>query len=312
MLSSPAQRSACLAFFMFASGFCSLAYQIVWLREFRLVFGGSTLAASAVLAIFMGALGLGSWVLGHKADQSSRPGRFYAIIEALIGLSVLISPLLLIYGQKLYYTTGGIQELGWVAVGLQMLIAIAVIATPCFLMGGTLPAAIRLVQTDEDEVRRSSALMYGMNIAGAVLGAFIVNFYCLEVLGNTTSLLMAAGLNLLLAAVAYYTVAMHQAPQAPTSNGHEKHGTRLAFIFRRLFQWFHILCHGIALVQIIRSSAWWICLQLRPDPDRGSHWHEHGWIALFPHHQIRQTELRLISHRLRAFCHSNGHSLHLG
>ena len=225
MLSSPAQRSACLAFFMFASGFCSLAYQIVWLREFRLVFGGSTLAASAVLAIFMGALGLGSWVLGHKADQSSRPGRFYAIIEALIGLSVLISPLLLIYGQKLYYTTGGIQELGWVAVGLQMLIAIAVIATPCFLMGGTLPAAIRLVQTDEDEVRRSSALMYGMNIAGAVLGAFIVNFYCLEVLGNTTSLLMAAGLNLLLAAVAYYTVAMHQAPQAPTSNGHEKHGT---------------------------------------------------------------------------------------
>ena len=142
MIISQANRSLLVPIFMFVSGFCSLAYQVVWLREFRLVFGGSTLAASAVLAIFMGALGLGSWVLGHKADQSSRPGRFYAIIEALIGLSVLISPLLLIYGQKLYYTTGGIQELGWAAVGLQMLIAIAVIATPCFLMGGTLPAAV--------------------------------------------------------------------------------------------------------------------------------------------------------------------------
>ncbi len=217
MIISQANRSLLVPIFMFVSGFCSLAYQVVWLREFRLVFGGSTLAASAVLAIFMGALGLGSWVLGHKADQSSRPGRFYAIIEALIGLSVLISPLLLIYGQKLYYTTGGIQELGWVAVGLQMLIAIAVIATPCFLMGGTLPAAIRLVQTDEDEVRRSSALMYGMNIAGAMLGAFIVNFYCLEILGNTKSLVIAAGLNLVLAAVAVCTVAMHQSPQAASA-----------------------------------------------------------------------------------------------
>ena len=228
MIISQANRSLLVPIFMFVSGFCSLAYQVVWLREFRLVFGGSTLAASAVLAIFMGALGLGSWVLGHKADQSSRPGRFYAIIEALIGLSVLISPLLLIYGQKLYYTTGGIQELGWAAVGLQMLIAIAVIATPCFLMGGTLPAAIRLVQTDEDEVRRSSALMYGMNIGGAMLGAFIVNFYCLEILGNTKSLVIAAGINLLLAAAAIATLAMHQSASAtpsPISKHKDEPGT---------------------------------------------------------------------------------------
>ncbi len=214
----------CVALFLFVSGFCSLAYQVVWLREFRLVFGGSTLAASAVLAVFMGALGLGSWILGRKADESGRPGRFYAIIEALIGLSVIISPLLLIFGQKLYYTTGGIQSLGWLAVALQMLITIIVIATPCFLMGGTLPAAIRLIQTDQDEVRSSSALLYGMNIAGATAGAFIVNFYWLEALGNTKSLIIAAGINILLAAAAIITLARHQSTQAPpsTSSPYEK------------------------------------------------------------------------------------------
>jgi len=217
MLSSPAQKSFFVTLFVFISGFCSLAYQVVWLREFRLVFGGSTLAASAVLAVFMGALGLGSWVLGRKADESPRPGRFYAIIEALIGLSVIISPLLLVFGQKLYYTTGGIQSLGWLAVALQMLITIIVIATPCFLMGGTLPAAIRLVQTDQDQARRSSALMYGMNIAGAMTGAFIVNFYWLEALGNTKSLIVAAGINLLLAAAAIATLAMHQSASATPS-----------------------------------------------------------------------------------------------
>ena len=198
---------------MFVSGFCSLAYQVVWLREFRLVFGGSTLAASAVLAVFMGALGLGSWILGHRADYSMRPGRFYAVIESLIGLTVLISPLLLILGNKLYYMTGGIQALGSGAIVLQILIAILVIAVPCFIMGGTLPAAIRLVETNEDEVRQASAVMYGTNIAGAVIGALSVNFYGLELFGNTMCLVMAAGLNLLLAAGVYLIFGKDQSGQ---------------------------------------------------------------------------------------------------
>lgn len=233
MLSSPFRRSLCLALFMFVSGFCSLAYQVVWLREFRLVFGGSTLAASAVLAVFMGALGLGSWVLGRKADESIRPGRFYALVEALIGISVIASPLLLIFGQKLYYTTGGIQSLGWLAVALQILITILVIATPCFLMGGTLPAAIRIIQTDQDKARRSSALLYGMNVAGAMLGAFVVNFYWLEALGNTKSLLIAAGINLALAAVAITTLARHQPTEVATSakpRHGEKSSARLLYL----------------------------------------------------------------------------------
>jgi len=218
------QRYLCVALFLFVSGFCSLAYQVVWLREFRLVFGGSTLAASAVLAVFMGALGMGSWVLGRKADNSPQPGRFYAIIELLIGLTVLISPLLLTFGKKLYYMTGGMQELGWLAIALQMLITIGVIALPCFLMGGTLPAAIRVIQTDEDTVRRASAVMYGVNIAGAVIGALLVNFYGLEVFGNTKCLLMAAGLNIILGVAAYLLIARHQPAQALPFITQKDHG----------------------------------------------------------------------------------------
>ena len=49
---------------IFASGFCALIYQMVWLREFRLFFGASTAASAAVLGIFMGGLGFGSAILG--------------------------------------------------------------------------------------------------------------------------------------------------------------------------------------------------------------------------------------------------------
>ena len=49
--------------FLFCSGACALIYQTVWMRDFRLIFGVSTLATGAVLAIFMGGLGVGSALL---------------------------------------------------------------------------------------------------------------------------------------------------------------------------------------------------------------------------------------------------------
>ena len=51
----------------------ALIYQTAWMREFRLIFGASTAASAAVLAIFVGGLGLGGLVLGPRADRHPRP-----------------------------------------------------------------------------------------------------------------------------------------------------------------------------------------------------------------------------------------------
>ena len=66
-------RSAVVTLLLFGSGLCALAYQACWFRMLRLVFGASTLAHAAVLAIFMGALGLGSAVLGGRAEKHDNP-----------------------------------------------------------------------------------------------------------------------------------------------------------------------------------------------------------------------------------------------
>ena len=50
-------RLWCTAAMLVGSGCCALVYQIGWLREFRLIFGASTAASAAVLAIFVGGLG---------------------------------------------------------------------------------------------------------------------------------------------------------------------------------------------------------------------------------------------------------------
>ena len=59
-----------LALLLLVSGTCAVVYQTAWLRLLRLIFGASTAASAAVLAIFMGGLGLGAWIFGRRADRA--------------------------------------------------------------------------------------------------------------------------------------------------------------------------------------------------------------------------------------------------
>jgi len=50
--------------FFFVSGFCSILYELVWLRLAMAKFGVTTALVSMVLSVFMAGLGLGSWGAG--------------------------------------------------------------------------------------------------------------------------------------------------------------------------------------------------------------------------------------------------------
>jgi spermidine synthase len=194
-LSTPALRRgplAALMLILFVSGFCSLVYQTVWIREFRLVFGGAAPAAAAVLAVFMGGLGFGGKIFGTWVERVGRPCRFYARIEFGITLGAVLSPLLLGYARHLYLQTGGAASLGiGTATMVQLLITALVLGIPCFLMGGSLPAAMKFIQSDADPRRSTTALFYAINVAGAVTGAGLGTFYLLPTFGNHATLLIA-------------------------------------------------------------------------------------------------------------------------
>src|SRR6059058_1655564 len=95
------------AVLLFFSGACALTYQTVWFRQFRLIFGISTFATAAVLAIFMGGLGVGSALLGKRADAHPRPLAFYGNLELLIAASAALSPAVLALVAKIYFASGG-------------------------------------------------------------------------------------------------------------------------------------------------------------------------------------------------------------
>src|ERR1044071_8630818 len=207
---------------LFGSGFWALVYQTAWLRQFRLIFGASTFATAAVLAIFLGGLGLGSALLGRRADRHPQPLRFYGNLELMIAASAALSPVLLWLIAKVYFALGGSVVLGlFGARVVRLILSTLVPAVPTILMGGTLPAAARAVETNADEGRRRLALLYGMNTMGAVAGTLLATFWLLEAVGNRGTLFVAVAINLGVALIAMRAAGGEQraAEETSTSSG---------------------------------------------------------------------------------------------
>lgn len=196
-------RTRSTAALLFGSGLAALVYQTAWERMLRVVFGASTAASSAVLAIFLGGLGLGGHLLGKRAEKDDKPLLLYGNLELLIAASAAVTPFLVDIIGKIYLALGGSDSLGWAGATLVRLVLATVVLGPSVvLMGGTLPAAARAVESDEDPGRRRLAFLYACNTAGAVVGALLGTFLLFELFGTRLALWSAVILNVLVAVVA--------------------------------------------------------------------------------------------------------------
>lgn len=208
---------------IFISGFCSLVYQSVWFREFRLIFGASTLANSAVLAIFMAGLGIGGLVLGHHADKWRRPFHNYAYVEFAIAALAALTPFLLDVIRSFYINLGGSAVLGDVnATLLRLGLATLVIFPSVFVMGGTLPAAARAITTKNDTQRHGLAVLYAVNTLGAVMGVALSTFVLFEANGFRMTLWLAALLNVVIALSARALARNYEIPIEETEQDSEQ------------------------------------------------------------------------------------------
>ena len=202
---------------LFASGLSALVYQVAWLREFRLVFGASTAATAAVLAVFIGGLGAGGLLIGPRADRSPRPLGLYGALELGAALLAALSPFFLWLVRTAYVEFGGSARLGlFGGTALRIALCALVLGGPTLLMGGAMPAAVAAVEVDEDVGRRRLAMLYGLNTLGAVVGCLLADFVLLEALGTRKALWCATALG---ASVALCALAWsRRAPAVHTSD----------------------------------------------------------------------------------------------
>ncbi len=186
----------------FVSGFCSILYEIVWLRLSMAQFGVTSALVSIVLSMFMAGLGLGSWGSGYLLRRCETrlqvPAlRIYALTELLIGISAILVPLELLWGRHLLERVG-VSSSG--AYYLASAVCIGVTLVPwCACMGATIPVAMLAIRNRfPQESQRSFSYLYLANVLGAVLGA-TVPLLLIEIYGFHGTLKIGAALNGLLA-----------------------------------------------------------------------------------------------------------------
>jgi spermidine synthase/MFS family permease len=219
------------------------------MRELRLIFGATTAATAAVLAIFMAGLGIGSALLGKVADRVPNPLRMYGLLEVAIALSAATTPWLISQAGRIYLSLGGQESLGVAgATAARLLLTAAIMAIPTVLMGGTLPAAVRSVTRPTDLHRRALGVLYGSNTLGAVLGSALATFFALEALGTRATLTTGCALGFLAGVAAISlsrslaestdkgTPSVHAAsartltPQSPPDDAHQRSRDRLLYL----------------------------------------------------------------------------------
>lgn len=177
------------------SGCAALIYEVVWFQLLSLVIGSSSISLGVLLGTFMGGMCLGSLLLPRFVSLEHHPFRVYALLElgiSVIGLLVLLAMPLL---GGLYTVWAGTGILGMLLRGTMAAICLL---PPTILMGATLPAISRWVETTTKGIAWLG-FFYGANIVGAVIGSLLAGFYLLRVYDVTVATLTAVGINIAVA-----------------------------------------------------------------------------------------------------------------
>jgi predicted membrane-bound spermidine synthase len=207
-------------FFFFVSGFCSVLYELIWLRLSMAQFGVTTALTSIVLSVFMAGLGLGSWVAGAALRRQSNrfnfsPLRLYALLEFLIGASAFVVPGELIWGHNVL---GHLAARVTVSSGTYYVISGAWLAATiipwCACMGATIPVAMFAIRSDARfQTSRSFSFLYLANVLGAV-GGSVLPLLAIELYGFSGTLHIGVVLNAGIAASALL-LSLASSPETP-------------------------------------------------------------------------------------------------
>src|ERR1043166_9046688 len=131
---------------LFAGSGCSaLIYEIVWYQLLQLVIGSSAISLGVLLATFMGGLCLGSLALHRlRAASNQHPLKVYAKVEFGIAICGVLVLLLMPLLDGVYTAAVGH---GMPAILFRALVAGLCLLPPTFLMGASLPAAARWLES---------------------------------------------------------------------------------------------------------------------------------------------------------------------
>ncbi|CAM3691635.1 fused MFS/spermidine synthase [Ectopseudomonas alcaliphila] len=198
------------------SGFAGLIYQSIWSHYLGLFLGHAAYAQALVLAIFMGGMAAGAALVARAGSRWGNLIRRYAVIEAVIGLLAMLFHWVFVgmLGLSYEFIIPALGNASWVNL-YKWLLAGLLILPQTLLLGMTFPlmsgGIIRRFPGADGHILGS---LYFTNSIGAAIGVLFAAFLILPAMGLQGAMLLAGGLNLLVAALAWTLAGADQS--APT------------------------------------------------------------------------------------------------
>lgn len=189
------------------SGMTGLLYQVIWSRMIVKVIGAAPFAISIVLTVFMGGLGLGSYLAGRYIDQikkSSQLLQLYGLMEIGIGIYAFVLKGMIAASQPLFssiYNHSSEHLLIFNAVIL--LGAFVLFIVPVTLMGATLPILIRFYVANLGHLGARVGRLYAINTIGAAVGSILSGFLLIKLWGVDGTLRFAVVINFLIGGISF-------------------------------------------------------------------------------------------------------------
>jgi spermidine synthase len=192
-------------FCAFVSGFVTISTQVAWTRILSMIIGSSTYAFSIVVALFLTGLSAGAFLIARRGAGGKLRDTVVKV-EVLTALSLILS-LVVVNRTPVILITAGLRlnVSSWTGLlSLQILSVALLVLLPAFLMGMVMPLV--LVWAGSRSPGESVKLVgrsYAVNTVGAITGAFAAGFFLIPRISTRFTIICAAALCVVVAAVAY-------------------------------------------------------------------------------------------------------------
>src|ERR1700733_6774351 len=248
-----ARRRFLLAIFV-VSGFTGLIYESVWSQYLKLLLGHAAYAQTVVLAIFMGGMALGSWLVSRYSAWLRRLLWSYLLVEAVIGV-------LGIFFHRAFVTTTDLSFArvipalppGWVINAYKCALAALLVLPQSVLLGLTFPLISGgIIRQWPDRAGETLSTLYFTNSLGGALGVLVSGFVLIGMVGLPGTTLTAGLLNVALALAVWLVIRRQtEAPPLATPASSSLSGTTDA-----LARWFVIAAFLTGAASFMYELGW--------------------------------------------------------
>jgi spermidine synthase len=208
-----ARRRFLLAIFV-VSGFTGLIYESIWAQYLRLFLGHAAYAQTVVLAMFMGGMALGSWLVARYCTRFRQLLWGYLLVEAVIGIFGILFNRMFVAATNFSFATVIPSLSSAVAIHAYKWSLAALLVFPqSVLLGMTFPLiSIGVIRRWPERAGETLSALYFTNSLGGAIGVLVSGFILIGMVGLPGTTLTAGLLNVALALAVWLTVRRHPEP----------------------------------------------------------------------------------------------------